>query len=149
MKNKVCSMLCPVLHVQRCCFMCDKSSECKEICPETSNSLCEHLVDAPENTEQEAEPILKELHLIMKQKAELEAKEKELKDIIKRMMEESGDKAFKNNQYMNVTYVAATTSVTFDKDLFKKQYPDLYGKFNSKESQKSAYIKCEMKDGVK
>lgn len=145
--NKVCMEVCPVLHVNRCCVLCDRRTGCKDACPEVSNDLCELLKDAPENKEQEAEPILKELSNIMKQKEVLEAKEKELKETVRLMMEDAGEKAFKSNRYVSVTYVAASTSVGFDKDLFKKQYPDLYGKF-TKETKKSAYIKCELKGDV-
>lgn len=140
-----CKDICPVLKIQKCCFLCDRISTCDQRCSEESNSLCELLIDIPDgNCEQLAEPILQKLELILKQKAELEAKEKELKEALKALMEEHKESGLKSNKHMKVTYIAASSSVVFDTDLFRKTEPTVYAKYCVKPKETKAYIKCEL-----
>ena len=44
---KACKDLCPVLKIQRCCFLCDKRETCNEACAEDSNDLCERWLIFP------------------------------------------------------------------------------------------------------
>lgn len=142
---KACKDLCPVLKVQRCCFLCDKQKTCKEVCAEESNDLCELLVDIPDGScEQQAEPLLQRLETVLNQKAELEKKEKELKEALKSLMEQYKETGLKNNSHMKVTYIGASSGTTFDTDLFKKTDPATYAKFCVKPTSRSAYIKCEL-----
>ena len=142
---KACKDLCPVLKIQRCCFMCDRQKTCNQVCGEDSNNLCELLIDIPDgNCEQKAEVLLQKLEAVMNQKAELEIKEKELKEALKSLMEEYKETSLKNNSHMKVTYIKASIGVEFDKDLFKKTDPATYAKFCVKETSKKAYIKCEL-----
>ena len=139
-----CKDLCPKYKIQRCCFMCDEQKTCDEACMEESNSLCEMLIDIPDgNCEQLAEPILKKLEVIMKQKAELENQEKELKESLKALMEQHNETSLKNNQHFKVTYIKASSTMTFNTDLFKKTMPDVYSKYCNKPKETKAYIKCE------
>lgn len=139
---KACKELCPVHHISRCCFLCDEQKTCQESCQEESNNLCELLVDMPDDAEELAKPILERLASVTSQIEALEEKEKGLKESLKALMEQFGVKALDKNPYFKVTYIAATTSTSFDSNLFKKSYPELYGKF-TKTSDKKAYIKCE------
>ena len=100
---QTCKDVCPVYHIHRCCFHCDKRNECGDVCAEESNDLCELLVEMEDSPEKVAEPILKELVQIQKQKANLEEKEKDLKERLKGMMEDAGITGFKKNPYMKVT----------------------------------------------
>ena len=43
-----CKDICPVLKIQKCCFLCDRISTCDQRCSEESNSLCELLIDIPD-----------------------------------------------------------------------------------------------------
>ncbi len=142
---KVCEQLCPIHKVQRCCFLCDEREECKEVCPEDGNSLCELLIDVPDgNAEALAEPIMQRLTAILKQKAALEEEEKKLKESLKAHMEQYDSKSFKDNKYMKVTYIAGTETMVFNTDLFKKSCPDVYAKYTNKPKIISPYIKCEL-----
>ena len=148
---QTCKDVCPVYHIHRCCFHCDKRNECGDVCAEESNDLCELLVEMEDSPEKVAEPILKELVQIQKQKANLEEKEKDLKEKLKVMMEQTNTKSMNKNPWFKVTYIAASSSLSFDGDLFKKTYPELYAKFKTKPKETKAYIKCEAlkKDGEK
>ena len=143
---KVCKDVCPVLKVQRCCFLCDKRNECDEVCNQDTHEGCELLVDLPEEMtcEQEAEPILEKLEQVMNQKKELEDKEKELKEALKKLMESRHETGLKNNSHMKVTYISASSTTVFDTDLFKKTDPATYAKFCVKPKETKAYIKCEL-----
>ena len=149
---KACKDVCPVLKVQRCCFLCDKRNECDQVCNQDTHEGCELLVDLPEEMtcEQEAEPILEKLEQVLNQKKELEDKEKELKEALKTLMESRKETGLKNNTHMKVTYIGASESVEFDKDLFRKSDPATYAKFCVKPKSTKAYIKCELlKEGKK
>lgn len=149
---QACKDICPVLKVQHCCFLCDKRNECDQVCNQDTHEGCELLVDLPEEMtcEQEAEPILEKLEQVLNQKKELEEKEKELKEALKTLMESRKETGLKNNTHMKVTYIGASESVEFDKDLFRKSDPATYAKFCVKPKSTKAYIKCELlKEGKK
>lgn len=84
---------------------------------------------------------IKQIKKFQKAKLQLELMEEELKKMFKEKMEETGiykyespDKTFK------VTYVAETTSTTFDSKKFKEENPDLYEKYK-KETTRKAYVR--------
>lgn len=142
---KACKDMCPVLKIQRCCFLCEKQETCPEACAEENNDLCDLLVDIPDGgCEQQAEWILRKLESVLNHKAELEAQEKELKEALKGLMEQYGEKSLSKNSHMKVTYIGASEGVDFDRDLFKKTEPALYAKYCVKEKKTKAYIKCEL-----
>lgn len=148
---KACKDLCPVYHVQRCCFFCDEK-ECHECCAEEKAEDCKLLVDIPDEItcEQEAEPILEKLERVLIQKNELKEQEDDLKAALKALMEKRNETGLKTNKHMKVTYISASSGVEFDKDLFKKTDPATYAKFCVKPKETKAYIKCELlKKGVK
>lgn len=140
---QVCKELCPVYKIQRCCFLCPEKEKCEQVCPEESNSLCEDLVDVPDDVEALAKPILQKLSVVKKQIDELETIEKALTESLKKMMEDGGVTSLNKNPFFKVTYIAAKSSMTFDTDLFKKSCPDVYSKYCTKPKETKAYIKCE------
>ena len=149
---KACKDLCPVLKVQRCCFLCDRHNECDQVCNQDTHEGCELLIDLPEELtcEQEAEPILEKLEQVMVEKKELEEKEKELKEALKTLMESRNETGLKTNSHMKVTYISASSTTVFDTDLFKKTDPATYSKFCTKSKETKSYIKCELlKEGKK
>ena len=78
-------------------------------------------------------------------KKQCEAQEKELKDQLKKAMEEYGIKKFESD-ILNITYVAETTSTSVDSAKLKRKYPQVAEEC-SKTSKKSSYIKVEVKEG--
>lgn len=140
---KACKDLCPVYNIQRCCFLCDEK-ECYECCSQESNENCDCLVEIPDDDcEKLAENILKELSEVTVEKEKLETREKDLKERLKALMEQTNTKKLDNNPFFKVTYIAATSTVTFDSTLFKKSCPDLYKKYSTKPKETKSYIKCE------
>lgn len=142
---KACKDLCPVLKIQRCCFMCEKHDTCNEVCAEDSNDLCELLVDVPDgDCERQAEVLLQKLEAVLNQKNELKEQEDSLKEALQSLMEQYHETSLKKNTHMKVTYIKASETTEFDKDLFKKTDPATYAKFCVKPKKTKAYIKCEL-----
>jgi len=143
---KVCSDPCPVHGVNRCCFQCEERQTCNDTCVRETPDGCEMLKDdIPMIAEKAAENIMEGLRDIIKKRQELEKQEKQFKDMLKKVMEDTNSKSFKNNPFLNVTYIAATTSTGIDSALLKKKYPAIYAEC-SKQSPKSSYIKVEVKE---
>lgn len=76
------------------------------------------------------ESLLKELSLVLLEKAELEDKAKELKDKIKDEMEKSNTLTI-DNGYIKVTYVLPQTRVSLDSTKLKKMDEQLYNELMS------------------
>ncbi len=143
---KICADPCPKYGVNRCCFQCEERKDCNDSCVRETPDGCANLKDdIPMIAEKQAEPMMKELREIVQQKKALEEKEKALKDKLKVLMEDTDSKAFKNNPFLSVTYVAAATSTSIDSAALKKKYPAVYAEC-SKTAQKSSYIKVEVKE---
>lgn len=146
-----CSEFCPVHHVMRCCYSCEERETCKSVCAYDSPDVCENAVDEPEPEylpamiEKQAEPVMKELRELVVQRKALEEKEKALKDRLKTLMEETDSKSFKNNPFLNITYVAASELTGIDSALVKKKYPAVFAEC-SKVTKKSSYIKVEVRE---
>ena len=73
----------------------------------------------------ELEGILAELREVKVQKAELDAKEKELKARAQELLEEHGLEKFYSDEHGGV-YFTERHSVTIDKRLLKKKWPEIY-----------------------
>lgn len=143
---KICSEPCPEHGVNRCCFLCDERENCPNPCVRDTQEGCEYLKDdIPVIAEKQAEPMMKELRDLTMQRKALEEKEKALKDKLKVLMEDTHSSAFKNNPFLSVTYVAASVSTGVDSAALKKKYPTVYAEC-SKQTQKSSYIKVEVKE---
>lgn len=143
---KTCTDPCPVDGLKRCCFECDKRPTCNDSC--VFDSMCADAKEEeyiPAMVEKQAEPIMELLRDLVVKKNALEKQEKELKEKLKKLMEDTESKSFKNNPFLNITYVAATVSTSIDSAMVKKKYPSVYAEC-SKQSPKSSYIKVEVKE---
>lgn len=87
--------------------------------------------------------LLQNIASLVKQKKEIEAQEADLKVKLQEAMEAYGIKKF-TSDILNITYIAATTSVSLDSAKLKKKYPEIAAEC-SKTSNKKAYIKIEVK----
>ncbi len=58
-------------------------------------------------------------------------------------MEANGIKSIKNDAF-NITYVAPSTSTTFDKKKFEVEHPELANKYN-KQSERKSFVKISLK----
>lgn len=93
--------------------------------------------------EEKCLPIMQTIKGLVLQKKAIEAKEKEMKDKLKEIMEANAVKGFEN-PILKVTYIAQSSATTVDSAKLKAKYPEVYAAC-SKTSTKSAYIKIEVK----
>ena len=87
--------------------------------------------------------ITSELNELMTEIKEKEERVKELKGIIQKEFENCVDEKTFSDEYIKATYVAETTSMSFDTKAFKKENPKAYEMF-LKPSKKSAYVKITL-----
>ena len=84
---------------------------------------------------------IKEIKKFQKAKLQLNLMEEKLKKTFLDLMEQTGVTKFTSpDGTFKVTYVAETTSTTFDSKKFKEEKPDLYEKYK-KETTRKAYVK--------
>lgn len=84
---------------------------------------------------------IKEIKKFQKAKLQLNLMEEKLKKTFLDLMEQTGVTKFTSpDGTFKVTYVAETTSTTFDSKKFKEEEPDLYEKYK-KETTRKAYVK--------
>ena len=83
-----------------------------------------------------------ELAALLLQKKEIEVREKVLKDLIKEEMETSNIPKYEDD-CLKTTYVAESSSMTFDTKQFQKENPEAYKMF-LKPTNKSAYLKVSI-----
>lgn len=81
---------------------------------------------------------------IYKTYKDAEAQKKELESRTMAAMEECGMESFETPD-VKVTKVAPTTSIGFDVDAFKAQYPDLYKQFLTKETARKGSVRITLR----
>lgn len=145
-----CENTCPLGKFDGCCYSCPDFGKCKDACSEDfkncgCSTIDEETALATFQTKQLA--VLKKIASVVNMKKQCEEQEKELKDQLKKAMEEYGVKKFESD-ILNITYVAETTSTSIDSTKLKKLHPDIAEEC-SKTSKKSSYIKVEVKAGEK
>ena len=143
----VCKDLCPIHKEQICCFLCGERETCPEACYVEKPTECPDRVERGGEltpAEEKVLPIMQTIRNLALQKKAIEAREKDMREKLKAAMEQFGVKSF-DNDLVKVTYIAATTSRTVDTAALKKKYPAIAEEC-SKVSNKSAYIKIEVKD---
>ena len=144
-----CKNECPNGKFEGCCFFCEVKG-CKEKCTKAPAD-CEDAIADETFTDEEktlAEFQNKQLTLLqtianlVKHRKEIEEQEAEVKVKLQEAMEACGIKKF-SSDVLNITYIAATTSVSVDSTKLKKKYPEIAAEC-SKTSNKKAYIKIEV-----
>lgn len=143
-----CENSCPLEKFDGCCACCPEKDGCSERCSEVPEecgtaTFDEETALATFQTKQVA--VLKKIASVVSMKKQCEEQEKELKDQLKKAMEEYGVKKFESN-ILNITYVAETTSTSIDSTKLKKLHPEIAAEC-SKTLKKSSYIKVEVKAG--
>lgn len=78
-----------------------------------------------EKFEQQNLEVFKEVSSIAAQRKELARQEKEIKDSLEKAMAENGIKSI-DNEYIRITHVAESESVSIDMKEMEKKEPDLY-----------------------
>lgn len=133
-----------------CCQSCDETSYCKGVCidqPSNDDSGCGEAVFEDNNPvevfQNAAATVIKSIANICKAKKKLEEQEKNFKSQLLDAMERHNIKSF-NNDVLKITYVAGTTAISIDSKKLKEKYPQIVAEC-SKTSNKSAYVKVELK----
>ena len=145
-----CKNKCPYEKYDGCCVDCIDRETCDESCDLTVNvDKCEDAIFDEETAlatfQNQHLVVLQKIASVVNMKKQCEAQEKELKDQLKKAMEEYGIKKFESD-ILNITYVAETTSTSVDSAKLKRKYPQVAEEC-SKTSKKSSYIKVEVKEG--
>lgn len=132
-----------------CCHQCKEKMGCDFACEDDCNTcnLAEGIVDELVQFESAVPAAIQVVTDLIRQKKELEDREKEVKATLLKAMETYGVKSF-DNGFIKMTYVAPTTKTSIDSVKLKKAHPELVAQF-TKTSNVSAYVKVELKGGDK
>lgn len=143
-----CNNACPLGKFIGCCQCCPENGNCPEACEYEP-------VDCGDSTFDEESGLvafqknqlatLDGVAALVKQKKELEEREKSLKAALFAAMEKYGIKKFES-AVLNLTYVAPTVSHGIDTAKLKKKYPDAAADC-AKDTPKAGYVKITLKDG--
>lgn len=145
-----CENECPKNEFGGCCFECPDKEKCVEACDLKPEECGQATYD--ENAglvafKDNSVSVIQQVCDICTAKKQLEEQEKTLKEQLKQAMEKFGVKKFESD-LLNITYIAETMAVSVDTAKLKKLHPEIAEEC-SKTSVKSAYIKVEVKKGVK
>ena len=92
-----------------------------------------------------AEEVIKQINKFQKTKLKMDLMQEELKDNIKKLMEQIGaDKWISNDGTVVVNYFPERTSKRFDSTRLKSEKPELYEEF-LKDSVTKSYVKLTVK----
>jgi len=145
-----CNNECPLEKFDGCCHSCPHIEGCTEACESEPKTCGEATFDEETGLvtfKEQQLAVLQQIADLVTAKKQIEAKEKELKDKLKEAMERCSIKKF-DSDILKITYIAATTATSIDSAKLKKKYPAIAEEC-SKTSNKSAYIKVEVKDDEK
>ena len=143
-----CKNKCPLGKFDGCCQCCPESKGCPEACGYEPGSCGEATFDEESGLvafQKNQLATLDSVAALVKQKKELEEREKSLKAALFAAMEKYGIKKFES-AVLNLTYVAPTVSHGIDTTKLKKKYPDAAADC-AKDTPKSGYVKITLKDG--
>lgn len=151
-KCKIAGDVCP-LGLNICCGTCGFRNNCVNCCEDESMKDPQNCPEAePIGDElvqfQSAVPaVLQMITDVIRQKKELDDREKHLKAQLVAAMEAYGVKAFEND-HIKMVYVAPTTRTTVDTAKLKQFYPEEY-ELCSKTSNVAASVRVTLKGGAK
>ena len=132
-----------------CCHQCERRLGCDFACEDDFDdcNFAEGITDELVQFESAVPTAIQVVTDLIRQKKELEDREKEVKSTLLKAMETYGVKSF-DNGFIKMTYVAPTTKTSIDSVKLKKAHPELVAQF-TKTSNVSAYVKVELKGGDK
>jgi hypothetical protein len=130
-----------------CCKLCPEFEGCTDACESEPKTCGDAAFDEEAGLvtfKEQQLAVLQQITDLVTAKKKIEEQEKELKDKLKEAMEKYGVKKF-DSDILKITYIAETTATSIDSAKLKKKYPAIADEC-SKTSNKSAYIKVEVKD---
>lgn len=113
-----------------CCYYCEDKDTCVDVC----EAVCEGCDAAYEDSEaltlfnNAAMTIMQNVASLAKQKKELEDQDKKMREELTSLMDQYGIKNV-DNDFVKITYKAASTRTSVDSTKLKKEQPDIYNKY--------------------
>ena len=144
-----CKNSCPLGKFEGCCVECPEKDDCPDSCQQTPQDCGEAVFEGTEIEvfQNKAAAVIQQISQLVKQKAEIEAAEKAMREQLQKAMEAGGVTKF-DNDIIKVTYVDASTRETIDSAKLKAQMPEVAAKF-MKTSNVKAHVKIELKGDKK
>lgn len=126
-----------------CCAECDTKDTCPDVCNEINDyENCEDAFDEEVSLQefQKAVPVaIEAISSILQEKAQIEAKEKEMREQLLEAMKKYGVKSFKND-LINITYKAPSSRTSIDSTKLKKEHPDIAAQYTKTSSVKESVV---------
>lgn len=150
----LCRENCPVDNSKTCCFFCPQVKTCPQRCKSKieEHEVCENAEEVRIDSDTQMTRLVnqymdtfKAVAEMERVKADIEAKEKAMKETLKAAMEKYGVKAL-DAGFMKIDYINPTVTHGIDSAKLKKKYPAIAAEC-SKESPKAGYIKITLKEG--
>ena len=143
-----CQNECPEKKYEGCCHGgCPHAEGCGEKCEQEPKTCGESTFEGEslELFQNKAGAVIEKISSLVKQKAEIEAAEKDMREQLQKAMETHGIKQF-DNEIIKVTFVEATSRSSVDSTKLKNKYPDIAAEC-TKTSAVKAFVKIELKGG--
>lgn len=146
-----CKNECPndEIRFDGCCMVCPDRDSCNDACDKDPQK-CEDAIFEGGELEvfnSKAAAVIQKIGSLVKQKAEIETAEKEMREQLQAAMEAHGIKQF-DNEVIKVTYVEASSRNSVDSAKLKAKYPEIAAECN-KSSAVKAFVKIELKGDKK
>ena len=144
-----CKNACPLEKFNGCCASCPNAGNCPEKCELKPDDCADAVFEgtALEVFTGKQAAVIAKISSLVKQKAEIEAAEKEMRDVLQKAMEAGSIKDF-SNEVIKITYVEASSRASVDSTKLKNKYPDIAAEC-TKSSAVKAYVKIELRGDKK
>ena len=124
-----------------CCIYCEEKDTCETICGEYRED-CDAAYEDSEALvlfNNAAMTIMQNVSALAKQKKELEEKDKVMREELTSLMDQYGIKNV-DNDFVKITYKAASTRTSVDSTKLKKEQPDIYNKYLKTSNVKASVV---------
>lgn len=124
-----------------CCFYCEDKESCETICGECSED-CDAAYEDSEALvlfNNAAMTIMQNVSELAKQKKELEEQDQKMREELTSLMNQYGIKNI-DNDFVKITYKAASTRTSVDSTKLKKEQPDIYNKYLKTSNVKATVV---------
>ena len=150
-----CNNSCPLDKFNACCVECPHIEDCPEKCEFDPKDCGESTTEQPEQTEgaslevfqAQSAAIINNIAGLVKQKAEIEAAEKSMREQLQAAMEAHGIEKV-DHDILKINYIKPTTRTSVDSKKLQSSYPRIYDEC-AKTSNVKGYVKIELKGAKK
>lgn len=137
------------IHADCCCAVCPDLDKCEEHCDNLPDRCGYAIQDEPEEVkdltvfQNKALAVMQTIANIDRQKKELDAQDKAMRQQLQEFMDQYGIKKFEND-LLKITYVEPTTRTTIDSARLKKDLPAVAEKYSKTTAVKGS-VRIEVK----